>query len=239
MRLRHASASVSEIATDNRRRPRTSTSGVPMGVSVVAVMLHLGWRRRTRVVSGSARRPVSARNTSSRLGSRTPRVSGERPSASSVRSASTSTRGPSHTSNAHQRPVGLGLAHRVAGEHARRLGGPRPGRARPISTTVAPRRAFSSPGVPSAMTTPVVDDHDLVGEPVGLLEVLGGQEERGAPANELLDHAPEVAPALRVEAGRRLVEEQHRRAVHERGGEVEPAAHAAGVGARRCGRRRR
>ena len=36
---------------------------------------------------------------------------------------------------------------------------------------------------------------------------------------------------LRVEAGRRLVEEQHRRAVHERGGEVEPAAHAAAVGA--------
>ena len=36
---------------------------------------------------------------------------------------------------------------------------------------------------------------------------------------------------LRVEAGGRLVEEQHRRAVDERGGEVEPPAHAARVGA--------
>ena len=32
-----------------------------------------------------------------------------------------------------------------------------------------------------------------------------------------------------IEAGRRLVEEQHLGLVHERGGEVEPALHAAGV----------
>ena len=37
--------------------------------------------------------------------------------------------------------------------------------------------------------------------------------------------------ARRVQAGRRLVEEQHARAVHEREREVEPAAHAAGVAA--------
>ena len=36
-------------------------------------------------------------------------------------------------------------------------------------------------------------------------------------------------PAAEVEAGRRLVEEEHRRPRDERGGEVEPAAHAARV----------
>ena len=50
-------------------------------------------------------------------------------------------------------------------------------------------------------------------------------------ATRLLDDAPELGAAPRVEPGRRLVEEQHRRLVHERGGEVEPAPHAARVGA--------
>ena len=58
------------------------------------------------------------------------------------------------------------------------------------------------------------------------------------PSHEVLDHAPQLVATLRVEAGGGLVEEQHRRPVHERGGEVEPAAHATGVGARRRGRPR-
>ncbi len=44
---------------------------------------------------------------------------------------------------------------------------------------------------------------------------------------------PQAQAAARVEPGRRLVEEQHRRARDERRGEVEAAAHAAGVGLRR------
>ena len=51
------------------------------------------------------------------------------------------------------------------------------------------------------------------------------------PRHEVLDHAPQLVATLRVEAGGGLVEEQHRRPVHQRGGEVEPAAHATGVGA--------
>ena len=43
------------------------------------------------------------------------------------------------------------------------------------------------------------------------------------------DVAPDRLAADRVEAGRRLVEEDDLRAVHERGGEVEAALHAAGV----------
>ena len=56
---------------------------------------------------------------------------------------------------------------------------------------------------------------------------------------QLLDEVPHRQAAARVEAGRRLVEEEDRRRVDERGGQVEPAAHAAGVGLARCGRRRR
>ena len=76
----------------------------------------------------------------------------------------------------------------------------------------------------------VVDDPDAVGEDVGLLEVLRGQEDGHAlvlrePAHLL----PERGAALDVEAGRRLVEEEDARVVHEREREVEPALHPARV----------
>jgi hypothetical protein len=76
----------------------------------------------------------------------------------------------------------------------------------------------------------LVDDRDAVGQPVRLLEVLGGEQQCAALGDELLDHMPQVAATRRVEPGRRLVEEEHGRAVDQRGGQVEPAPHAAGVG---------
>ena len=76
----------------------------------------------------------------------------------------------------------------------------------------------------------VVDDRDLVGEAIRLVEVLGREQDRGPAADAILDHLPEGEPAAWIEAGGRLVEEDHRRAGDERRGEVEPAAHAAGVG---------
>ena len=75
----------------------------------------------------------------------------------------------------------------------------------------------------------VVDHHDLVGEPVGLVEVLRREQHGRALPHAALDRLPQREPAARVQAGRRLVEEQHRRAVDQRGGEVEPPAHAARV----------
>ena len=85
----------------------------------------------------------------------------------------------------------------------------------------------------------VVDHHDVVGQQVGLLEVLRGQQQRScrprpAPGCTL----PHLGAAARVEARGRLVEEEHGRARDQRTGEVEPAPHAAGVGLRRAGRRR-
>ena len=77
---------------------------------------------------------------------------------------------------------------------------------------------------------PGIDDRDLVGEAVGLLQVLRGEEERHAVlAVELLDVAPQRVAADRVEPARRLVEEHDARPVYERRGEVEAALHPAGV----------
>ena len=76
----------------------------------------------------------------------------------------------------------------------------------------------------------VVDDGDRVGELVGLLEVLGREQERRALADEAADDVPHAEPAARVEAGRRLVQEQEPRPPDEGAAEVEPAAHAARVG---------
>ena len=79
----------------------------------------------------------------------------------------------------------------------------------------------------------VVDHRDRVGQAVGLVEVLRRQQHGRALGHQALDHLPQAQPAARVEAGRRLVEEQHRRLGDERGREVEPAPHAARVGLRR------
>ena len=77
-----------------------------------------------------------------------------------------------------------------------------------------------------------VDDPDAVGEHVGLLEVLGGEEDgHAAVGREPLHLLPQRAAALHVEAGGGLVEEQDARPVDEREREVEPALHAAGVAA--------
>ncbi len=93
-----------------------------------------------------------------------------------------------------------------------------------------PTSALSARGVSSATIRPLGDDPDPVGEHVGLLEVLGREEDRRPLAVEGLDLLPDLLAADRVEAGGRLVEEQHPRLVHERRGEVEPAPHPARVG---------
>ena len=49
-------------------------------------------------------------------------------------------------------------------------------------------------------------------------------------ADQLADHVPHGLPAARVEPGGRLVQEDHRGPADQAHGEVEPAAHAAGVG---------
>ena len=76
----------------------------------------------------------------------------------------------------------------------------------------------------------MVDDADAVGEDVGLLQVLGRQEDRHAlVVGEPRDLLPQRRTTLGVQPRRRLVEEQDPRRVDERERQIEPALHAAGV----------
>ena len=63
--------------------------------------------------------------------------------------------------------------------------------------------------MPRAAIAAVADDRDPVREAVGLLEVLGGEEDRRAVVRERLDGLPDREPAARVQARARLVEEDH------------------------------
>jgi hypothetical protein len=75
----------------------------------------------------------------------------------------------------------------------------------------------------------VIDHHDPVGELVGLVEVLGCQEHRHAIGDQVADHLPHPGPAGGIQAGRRLVEEDHRRPGDQARGQVQAPAHAARV----------
>jgi hypothetical protein len=79
---------------------------------------------------------------------------------------------------------------------------------------------------------PAVHDRDAVRQPVGLLQVLGGQQHRGPLGDQFADHPPQRVAAVDVQPGGRLVEEDHLRALYQGGGDVQAAAHPAGVGAR-------
>jgi hypothetical protein len=72
----------------------------------------------------------------------------------------------------------------------------------------------------------VVDDRDVVGEFVGFVEVLGGQQHRGAVGDQVTYDVPDLLTADRIEPGGRLVEEEHGRTGHDPRGQVEPSAHA-------------
>src|SRR3990167_4124422 len=79
-------------------------------------------------------------------------------------------------------------------------------------------------GDPSPM-----DDGDAVAELVRLLEVVRGEEHRGAAlAVEAPDRVPDEAGARDVEAGRRLVEEEDRRLADERHAEHQALAESTG-----------
>jgi len=74
----------------------------------------------------------------------------------------------------------------------------------------------------------VVHDGDPLAEPVRLLHVVGREQDRLAVAVQLAEQVPQRQPALRIEPGRRLVQEQHRRAVEDRARHHQPLRHPAG-----------
>src|SRR5581483_5119125 len=94
---------------------------------------------------------------------------------------------------------------------------------------VVARSGLELVGGPVGDDPAVVDDHDAAGQVVGLVEVLGRQQDVGTTGGERPDGVPQLDAARGVEAGGRLVEQQQPGRADEAGAEVEPAAHAARV----------
>ena len=95
---------------------------------------------------------------------------------------------------------------------ARARARPRRGRAgrRTAARTWPPgMRRLSSSGGALGDHPAVVEHRDPVGQLVGLLQVLGGQEDGDAAGHQVPDDLPHVAAAARVQPGGRLVEEDH------------------------------
>jgi hypothetical protein len=71
-------------------------------------------------------------------------------------------------------------------------------------------------------------DGDPVGQPLRLVEVVGGEQDRLAQPAEVLDRRPAAQAGLGVEPGGRLVEEDEVRIARQREREVEPPTLAPG-----------
>jgi len=82
------------------------------------------------------------------------------------------------------------------------------GSAARTSSDWPPIRALRSAGVPDSATHAAVDDHDPVGEDVGLLQVLRGQQHGRAARHDVADRLPDLVARPRVQPGGRLVQEQ-------------------------------
>ena len=76
-----------------------------------------------------------------------------------------------------------------------------------------------------------VQDRDTVAEALGLLQAMGGEEDRHPALAERVDQLVDLAGGDRVQAGRRLVQEQHLRVAEQRPGQGDPLAQPFGQGA--------
>ena len=129
----------------------------------------------------------------------------------------------------------------VAGDAARRAAT----RARPpaspstrSSTSSLPRSASSAAGVSSATICAFVHDRDPVAEPLGLVEVVGGEQDRHVAAVAQAGDQRRAARA-RMRGSRPTVGSSRNSTCglrDERPGDLEPAALAAAVACRRAGR---
>ena len=166
------------------------------------------------VVSSSvAPWPVRVRKTSSRLGrcrdSSVTRDAARRPAGRRVAaSASSSVTGTVSSS----RPVACGSVAGDLGAGCRATSSSRAGSVGRTAMRWPPIDPLEPVRGVVRDDPAVVDDADLVGERVGLVEVLRGQQHGRAVGDEPAHDVPHVLALGRVEAGGRLVEEDHGRA---------------------------
>src|SRR5262249_2121094 len=156
--------------------------------------------------------PVSRRKTSSSEGWWTATSCGSTPASSSARTTRVTRPSAPGTGARRWRPSALtSSAPSVSGRSAASADGS--GRRSVTSRGAcleggAAGQALQLGGCAVGDDAAVVDHDNPVGEPVRLVQVLRRQEHRGAVPDQLPDDRPDALPAGRVEAGRRLVEEE-------------------------------
>src|ERR1700739_3187563 len=74
-----------------------------------------------------------------------------------------------------------------------------------------------------------VDHDDLVGQFVGFVEIMRGQQDVGPPCRQVADSIPDLASADRIETSSRFVEQQQPRAADQARAKVQPALLSARV----------
>ena len=89
----------------------------------------------------------------------------------------------------------------------------------------ARRRAFGDDAT-------MVDHGYAAREAIGFVEILRREKHRGAVPRHVGDHIPGCRTARGVERGGRLIEEEYRRLDHQTCRQIQPPAHAAGIGRR-------
>ena len=75
----------------------------------------------------------------------------------------------------------------------------------------------------------VIDHGDSVGELVGLVQLLGAEQDCRSFGDERANNIPHLVARLRVQPGRRLIKEHQLRCDDDACGDVKPASHAPGV----------
>ena len=186
--------------------------------------------------SSSAAWPVSVRNTSSSVGLRDGEVVDRDPGASSRRTASAiAPRRSPERQREPSRPRTRRLAAAQAGERReRRLGTARVGEPylEPLAAELGPS---ARPAFPrrSACRGRSPRSGRRAGRPRRGTASSAAPSCPAATSPSIISQSAD--PAARVEPGRRLVEEEHRRTRDERRGQVEPAPHAARVRLARAG----
>ena len=128
-----------------------------------------------------------------------------------------------------QDPVGQHLdALADAGELVRRTSPATSSPNRSSTTSRVECCSISSRGRALGHDLALVHDDQPVAELLGLVHVVRGQHERDAPLLEPEQPLPHQVPGLRIEAGRRFVEQHELGLVDQRPGDREPPLHAAG-----------
>src|SRR5439155_1706480 len=77
----------------------------------------------------------------------------------------------------------------------------------------------------------VIDDRDPIAQRVRFVEVVGGQEDSGPAVVHATNLIPYARPALRIKPGRRLIEKQQLRSMHQAEPDIKAPLLAAGIGA--------